>query len=307
MKLALGVGALAVGAAVVAVLLFNRADESLQPAAEVIPNTTTAPAQTPAPRAPNATIGSQWDWSELEAVTQSDQTNTGSKPKTAASFDVPTIYATLADIHLSESGEVIPDQTALNALNRAFVTSGIDWTPARVEELQAIVRAGLPGIAGEQAAAIVGDFYQYTQDKAALESVYTSTTDPAEAHLQYSELMAIRRQTMGDAVADQLFADEEASARYMFESIALAQDNSLSAAERRERQQALEQSLRERPPSIPQWQDRYAEFQQAKQSIQQAGLERAEAQRQLDNLVDQHFSSSEQTQASHFKLNRLEP
>lgn len=298
MKLALGVGVVAVAAAVMTVLLFDSADESLPPAET--PTTTEAAATT-------ATIGSQWNWSEFEPADQPDDASAPVATDSTASFDVPTIYAALADIHLSESGEVIPDQTALNALNRAFMTSGIDWTPARVAELQAIVQAGLPGIAGEQAAAIVGDFYQYTQDKAALESVYTSTTDPAEAQLQYNELMAIRRQTMGDNVADQLFADEEASARYMFESIALAQDTSLSADERRERQQALEQSLRERPPAIPQWQDRYVQFQQAKQAIQRAGLDRAEAQRQLDNLVDQHFSSSEQIQANHFKLNRLEP
>ncbi len=121
---------------------------------------------------PNA-IANKWQWENFssdKSVANSDAKKTETKTKTEkkpsdlegqVSYDVIEIYNLLQSITLDETGGVIPDETAKQALENGFMSLGPDLSQEAMSELQDLIRIGLPGEAGEQAANILENYYQF--------------------------------------------------------------------------------------------------------------------------------------------------
>jgi lipase chaperone LimK len=291
------------------------------------------------------TIADQWQWNNFANTGQTFEDSEGgkSRPTSAVPPDVVGIYRILQSIKLDENGRVLPDQTLKEALEVGFDDLGPNLSAVAMSELQNSIRKGLPGSAGEQAAHILESYYQF---RLAEEEFNRPTENQSSAVDRHKELLQLRRNFLGEEIADKLFAMEDNQARHMFASIAIQQDANLTPDEKQAKQAALQEqltsrllaqaqvepneaaaekvnSLREKGASSAdiystreailgaenasklaaadreeiQWQSRFNGFWQARHYVMQAGLQEAERERQIEQLLDQYFSTEERERA----------
>lgn len=216
---------------------------------------------------PNA-IANRWQWHNFAALQTSAARPAKAEEKEAeepqipsnqvvekVSYDVVQIYNILQSVQLDDAGHVIPDQAAKYALEKGFDDLGTDLSPEALEELQDLIRIGLPGGAGEEAARIMKSYYELRVAEEALSqqaealSMTTTTEEPesaAAAAERYEKLVQLRRRHLGDEIADGLFAVEEIQARHMLSTVAIQQNTDLSDEEKQAELATLQESLNER-------------------------------------------------------------
>ena len=294
------------------------------------------------------TIANNWQWenfSDTRRAPSADNTSEGDKPSPTSKtpYDPVEVYKVLQSIRLDENGRVVPDQTAMQALERGFHDLGPNLSPEAMAGLQDVIRSGLPGPAGEEAARILENYYRYRH----AEMEFNAQRDPRKPPMEHhKELMQLRRGYLGRDVADQLFAVEDAQARHMLAAIAIEQDADLTADEKQAQQAALQEKLNGRLLAIgqlepeeaaaekvrhlreqgasstdiyasrkallgaegarelaaadreeAQWQSRFNGFWQARRYVMQAGLDEAERDRQIEQLLEQYFGPEERERA----------
>ncbi len=242
------------------------------------------------------TIGSEWNSSPTRHPPTKQQTPDENATSLAIQdFDIPYIARYLSEVRLDDDGNVVIDHLTLDALNETLAHRYPELTldPAQVEALQELVRVGLSGAAGEQAAQLVGNYYQLLKAQQELDNLYQRQGDARNHEAEYREQVSLREMYLGADVARQLFAMEDRDARYMMASMELAQRSTLSAEERNRQQAQLRRRYVEDVPAIPDWPARHAAYQQEKRNIQAAGLPEQEMQSQLHQLLAQHFKPGE--------------
>lgn len=271
---------------------FTPEQEATLPAHEETVDQSVAAKQTTAPQESQRTIATEWQWDEV-ASSEEERSESGRYSGATAEFDVTVIYDNLQAVRLDEEGDVIMDDVALRALDEALDHGELELTGADLEELQELIRIGLPGKAGEQTAGIVGDYYEFLGAKQEFEAVYEAADTVRDFESEYEELVALRELYLGEEVARQLFAESDKEARFMLKSMALEADSSLDPEEREERQRELARQHYDKTPDIPDWDRRYQAYRQEKQYILDAGLAEEEQERQLRQLASQHFTENE--------------
>lgn len=208
---------------------------------------------------PNA-IANKWQWdnfTDIKSTTKpaaEDEVEQAevTKPELVEEvpYDVVLIYNILQDIQLDENGRVVPDQMAKYALERGFDDLGSEVTPEALAELQELIRIGLPGEAGEEAARIMKTYYEYRVAEEAFNQRQSADSDSsagaAPAPEDYEQLVQMRRRHLGSELADGLFAVEELQARHMFSVIAIQQDTELSDEEKQAQLESLQRTLDDR-------------------------------------------------------------
>lgn len=307
------------------------------------------------------TIAYQWQWenfTETKIERTDDSKNIGENteldkplPTGEVPYDVVEIYTMLQSIRLDENGLVVPDQTAKEALERGFLELGPDLSPESMTELQGLIRIGLPGEAGEEAARIMENYYQlrvteeeFNQQRQ--DQLSITNGDQVPTIDGYEELVQLRRSHLGDELADKLFAVEDTQARHMFAVIATQQNVDLTDEEKQVQQEALQKELNDRLLALgqlepeeaaaenvrrlrekgassddiyasretilgserardlattdreeAQWQSGFNGFWQARQNVKLAGLDATESERQIEELLEQHFRPEERERA----------
>jgi lipase chaperone LimK len=327
--------------------------------------------ETPAPKPDAAiqdqdtgTIAYKWQWknfTDTEPAPNTDAENSEvNKPRPTGEmpYDAVAVYRVLQGIRLDENGRVVPDQAAMQALEKGYSELGPNLSPQDMSELQELIRVGLPGPAGEEAAQILENYYRFRAAEVEFNGQMENRLRMAQAGSnaqmadqlptgdRYEELVELRRNYLGKEVADSLFAVEDAQARHMFEAIDIQQNANLTAAEKQAQQAALQARLNDRllavgelePEEVAaekvrhlresgassadiystreemlgtqsaselaaadreeaQWQRRFNGFWQARRYVMQAGLDGAERERQIEQLLDQYFSPEERDRA----------
>lgn len=255
----------------------------------------------PAGAAPR-TVGEAWRWQAFP-VKQRAAAAPAAAEAGSGLFDVPSIRRALKDVALDDGGNVVLDGNALAQLKDAFATLETELSAAQLEELQRIIRTGLPGPAGQQAASIVADYYRYHQALKDFDAGVVLADDLAAAAARYEQLAALRQEVFGPDVAQKLFAQEEAYARYTLETMRVQSAPGLSPEQKEHRLTQLRQSL---PPGVlpekpgPDWERRYAAFAREKQAVLNAGLTESDKRAQIEQLLRQHFTDSEIEAARHY-------
>ncbi|MGH1430672.1 MAG: lipase secretion chaperone [Neptuniibacter sp.] len=316
---------------------------------------------------PNA-IASQWQWKNFidkkpAANTDGEKTEEGkSSLEGEVPYDVVQIYNLLQSITLDESGSVVPDQTAKQALENGFMSLGTDLSSEAMSELQDLIRIGLPGEAGEQAALILENYFQFRLAEEEFNQQMENPLPLAESGQmvdqlsavdQHEKLVQLRRGFLGDEIADQLFAVEDTQAQHMFAAIEIQQNADLTDEDKQAQLATLQVELNNRLVDLGQmepeeaaaeqvqrlreqgassddiyatreailgtesaqelaaadredvrWQIRFDGFWQARQDVMEAGLDDAERERQLGQLLDQYFSPEERERARVTSINR---
>jgi lipase chaperone LimK len=210
---------------------------------------TEAPIQAPVAKAQDessSTIAHQWQWknfSSNQPANSTEEAAAENKSAPKAPYNVVDVYKVLQSIKLDEYGRLVPDQTALQALENGFNDMGSKLTPEAMKELQEVIRSGLPGPAGEEAAQILENYYRFRFAEIEFNEQQASRLSPVEHH---KELVQLRRSYLGKETADQLFAVEDAQANHMLASIAIQRDDRLTAEEKQTKQAALQEQLNNR-------------------------------------------------------------
>lgn len=302
-------------------------------------------------------IANQWQWENVTGTEPAPEPTADDNaevdkpsPTGEVPYDVVAIYNILQDIQLDEYGRVVPDQAAKHALEKGFDDLGPDLSPEAMSELQDLIRIGLPGEAGEEAARVLENYYRF---RLAEEEFNRQAEEQlAESDLQmehqppaidrYEELVQLRRRFLGEEIADDLFAMEDSQARHMFATVAIHQNADLTDEEKQSELNALQEKLNDRLLALgelepeeaaaeevrrlresgassadiystreellgpvkaqelavadreeAQWQSRFNGFWQARQQVMQAGLDEAERERQIEQLLGQYFSPEE--------------
>jgi lipase chaperone LimK len=303
------------------------------------------------------TIAYKWQWEKLSkpAPNADSEASEADKPRPTGEmpYDAVAVYRVLQSIRLDENGHLVPDLTAMQALERGYSELGPDLSSQDMSELQELIRVGLPGPAGEEAAQILENYYRFRSAEAEFNQLRTAEAgsngqmaNQLPTVDRYEELVELRRSYLGKEVADSLFAVEDTQARHMFAAIAIQQNADLTAEEKQAQQAALQEQLNDRlltlgqlepqeaaaekvrrlretgAPSTDvyaareaivgeegarelaaadqeeaQWQRRFNGFWQARRYVMQAGLDEAERERQIEQLLEQYFSPEERDRA----------
>jgi lipase chaperone LimK len=206
-------------------------------------------------------IANRWRWENFtdpEPATTADGENAEKekpRPSSEVPYDVVKIYNILQSMQLDENGLVVPDQAAKYALEKGFDDLGPDLSPEAMAELQELIRIGLPGEAGEEAARVMENYYQFRlaeeEFNRQMEQQLSMAAAEADAQTQhqppaidrYEELVQLRRRYLGDEIADQLFAVEDTQARHMFALIEIQQNAELTEEEKQLELEALQSKL----------------------------------------------------------------
>ena len=304
------------------------------------------------------TIAYKWQWENFKTKTAPDADDENSKvraPRRTGEmpYDAVSVYKVLQSIRLDENGRLVPDQTAMQALEKGYSELGPDLSPEAMSELQELIRVGLPGPAGEEAAEILENYYRFRAAEVDFNRQMENQS-PVAGQMgnqlptvdRYEELVELRRSYLGKEVADSLYAVEDAQARHMFAAIAIQQNDDLTAEEKQAQQAALQAQLNDRLLALgqlepeeaaaekvrrlretgassaeihstrkamlgaegarelaaadreeAQWQRRFNGFWQARRYVMQAGLDDAERDRQIEQLLEQYFSPEERDRA----------
>lgn len=297
------------------------------------------------------TVAYQWQWENFtdkktapptpESAEDEEEENTA--PRGEVPYDVVKIYSILQSVEIGDDGRVMPNHTAKVALDIGFDDLGLDLSPAAIAELQELIRIGLPGEAGEEAAMVLENYHQFLL---AEEEFNHQTSEGMPVGDRYDELVQLRREYLGTEMADQLFQVEDVQARHMISSFAVHQNQDLNEDEKRAELDALQESFDEKMLALGQlepeiaaeakvqrlrdsgatdaeiysarenilgveraqelqaadreevrWQNNFNGFWQARQQIVQAGLDDAEKERQIEQLLNQHFTPDERERA----------
>jgi lipase chaperone LimK len=258
------------------------------------------------------TVATAWQWSQDNKNAAKGITSNNSD-KTLP-FTTKFVYEALKAVKLDEDGNVIHDHDALLSLDEALlrIQSKLDRESLKI--LQATIKDGLPGKAGEQTAQIVGDYYNYleakdefsrTSDIISESSGHETVNAVEKDQLLYAELKSLRDLHLGNDVSNGLFRITDSDAQYMFESMKLDVDESLSEEERAQQRLEIEEQHIQRSINITNWPDRYSAFQDTKQKIMSASLNNEEKQIQITELLNSHFNSNELKRIEHLGIDKL--
>lgn len=253
-------------------------------------------------------IASAWQWDSFQAEPIPAEKSTSESHHQLVYLDVDYIYQALQAVKLDESGDIILDHAALLALNKTLANrpAGADNLDREaLNDLKTMIKAGLPGKAGEQTAIIVENYYLYLEAESEFNDLYQSQSDINNSEEYYRELVALRELYLGADAADKLFATSDANAQYMFKSLELEADPSLTDEERQVQQNDNIKQHEELTIGVSDWHTRYADFLGAKQQILSAELPDEEKRRQISMLMQQHFSDEELEKVRHLQLDDL--
>jgi len=213
------------------------------------------------------------------------------KAETPITLDYEYIHEEIGKIRLTENGDVVIDGHTLNALRQAFPSSRLKLTPAMLEELQAIMKEGLPAPAGEQAADIIKNFYDYAVAKREMDTIYRDVSTNLSHEEALAEEKVLRNLYLGEEVANELFAVEDRNSEYMLKAFEISADENLSKEEKIEKRNELKHSYIE--PLIDNWSDRYSEYKEEANKLKASDLDQKALRAELDKLKSERFNKEE--------------
>ncbi len=170
------------------------------------------------------------------------------KSETPFRFDVVAVFDALSKITVDNNGDVNVDHNTKELLEASFTQITLDLSQHEIEELQDLIRLGVPGKAGEQAAKVFADYYGYRVAETNFMDA-SSSYDIDNVVTNFEQIVAIRRAELGYDVAEKLFGLEEINTKYMIDSMKIESDNTLSREEKDAQQELLSGKYEERKAS----------------------------------------------------------
>lgn len=258
------------------------------------------------------TVASEWQWQQMKQNINKSQLRADNKD--SLPFTEESIYNALQAVKFDENGNIILDHDALISLDEALERIHNKLDSETLSILQDIIRQALPGLSGEQTAKIVGDYYVFLEAKEEFSNMAEGLSDenaePTLSSLEndeslYAELQSLRQVHLGSEATDSLFRVSDANAKFMFDSMKLGLDTSLTPQQREQQQQQIEAQHQAQSINVADWPARYQAFMTAKQSITSASIDDDEKRAQIAQLLRQYFNHDELKEINHLGLEAL--
>ncbi len=207
-------------------------------------------------------------------------------------LDYPWIHEEIGKIRLSEDGEVIIDGIALNALRKALSRNKDNITPDIMSEIVGILKAGLPGVAGEQASELVSNFHEFLLAKSELSAAYSDIhLNGGDAQQGLEEEKSLRNLYLGETLAEQLFKKEDQQSDYMYKVFKIAASKDLTKEEKIKKRAELTKS--HFTPDIHNWHGRYGNYREKLETILSSGIVDKEKDAEINRLKTELFTQDE--------------
>ena len=190
------------------------------------------------------TIASEWQWQELGA---DDESNLDHDRESSMPFTRQSVHDALQEVRVDENGDIVLDHLALVSLDEALERIYNLLDGESLLELQNIIESALPGKVGQQTALLVGNYKGFLDAKDEFSQIHRDSavnTNQSVGSLSndqalYKELQDLREIHLGSDASNKLFKISNANAEFMFESMKLGLDNTLSDEERTKRHSEL--------------------------------------------------------------------
>ena len=240
-------GAVVLGGVAIAIWAGGKAlipQESPAPVSQV----SETPAQTPASVPPTASEAasdetlfsdSMLTAEREEPETQAEPAAPEEDPETGIPFELEQVAHALSRVELDENGNIVLNETAQTVLEQAFMDARSTLNEQQLEELKAMIGAGLGGQAGEEAVQITEKFYRYSNAFREISDTLAVRADPQSLRSDYEQITRLRRTHLGPELAEQLYGREEQLTRYTLEVMELQANQELTPEQRTEKQQEL--------------------------------------------------------------------
>ena len=154
-------------------------------------------------------------------------------------FQIEHVAHALSQVELDDDGNVVINDSAQLILEQAFMDSRVTLDEQQLEELKAVIEAGLEGPAGAQAVEVAEKFYRYSNAYREVADTLAMRTDPESLRSDYEQVERLRRTHLGPELADQLYGREQQLTRYTLEIMALQSEPDLTPEQRSEKQKEI--------------------------------------------------------------------
>lgn len=187
-----------------------------------------------------STIASQWLWQETNKQAKQANSSTEINNDEPLPFTPQSVYDALQAVKVDENGDIIRDHGALISLDEALERIHNRLNSDSLFSLQDLIKGALPGKVGEQTAELVEDYYGFLEAKEEFSQIHeglaNASAQQSAASLNsdqalYGELQVLRAIHLGRQATDSLFRVSDANAQFMFDSMQLGFENSLSPEE----------------------------------------------------------------------------
>jgi lipase chaperone LimK len=160
-------------------------------------------------------------------------------PPSGINLSFSAVEDALMMAKLNNFGALILDEQALISLNLVVSRLPENLTPQDIQKIQQIIMQALPGEAGEQVAEVLANYYSFKQaEKEWLKNGMKATSLQA-AMVQLENIITLRRDYLGQEVANKLFSRQQQQASFALQKIAIQQNSNLSEHEKENNLAAL--------------------------------------------------------------------
>jgi|GEM_PF-1265326 len=161
-----------------------------------------------------------------------------------------------------------------------------------LDSISALIESQLPGPASEDLAFIITHLYRLEQEEARMMNELGPATTMADQMEAQEQLAELRDDWFGPELSEQLFSGTDDAGDYASEG---APDSEPEGSSETQTELASMEGA---------WEQRYQEFLAEKQIIDRAGLDEAEKERQIEDLLQQHYAPEEVDAARAFDEER---
>ena len=153
------------------------------------------------------------------------------------------VESALAMAKLDVYGQLILDDSARASLNLVVSRLPAKLSDTEIQNIQNLIKQAMPGTAGEQVAQVLGDYYQLKQAEKSWFENGMQANSPDAALQQLNEMVNMRREYLGEDVANQLFSKQHKQALFSLKRASLNQRSDLTELQKQDKINFLEQEF----------------------------------------------------------------
>jgi len=198
----------------------------------------------------SSSIADEWTWNQT-ADKQND--------KNPDLFTSQSVRDALQAVEVDEFGDLVLNGKALFALDEALERIHKRLDPQALQNLIDLIQEALPGKLGEQTAELVKNYHGFLGAQAEFNQLHEySNRGPQtlqtieQDRALYSELRTLRELHLGTQTAQNLFAEVDAGAQFMFDMMSLDLNSSLTPEQIAQRRAEIQREFdQQRSPPTP--------------------------------------------------------
>ncbi|MEH6347211.1 MAG: lipase secretion chaperone [Bermanella sp.] len=153
------------------------------------------------------------------------------------------VESALSMAKLDIYGQLILDDSAQASLNLVVSRLPVNLSEIEMKNIQNLIKQAMPGTAGEQVAQVLGNYYHLKQAEKKWFEEGVVANSPDIALQQLNEMINMRREYLGENVANQLFSQQQNQSLSALKRASISQRSDLTESQKQDEVDFLEQDL----------------------------------------------------------------